>query len=219
MASRGKKHTAARYSAIVADVENYYRGKIEEFGPVPRGVDWRDKGSQNLRFVQLMKIHASRAPFSLNDLGCGYAGLVAFLNKRFRDFSYRGCDVSRAMIAAARRTYARSPNVSFRVGTSPAMLADYTVASGIFNVKLGTAKGAWLEYILHCLNQMNRFSRVGFSFNCLTKYSDADRMRRDLYYADPSQLFDWCKRKYSRDVALLHDYGLFEFTILVRKIR
>jgi len=30
-------------------------------------------------------------------------------------------------------------------------------------------------------------------------------------------LFDYCKRTYSRDVALLHDYGLYEFTILVRK--
>jgi hypothetical protein len=30
-------------------------------------------------------------------------------------------------------------------------------------------------------------------------------------------IFDICKRKFSRNVALLHDYGLYEFTILVRK--
>jgi hypothetical protein len=29
--------------------------------------------------------------------------------------------------------------------------------------------------------------------------------------------FDHCKRNFSRQVALLHDYGLWEFTILVRK--
>ncbi|MFX7953370.1 class I SAM-dependent methyltransferase, partial [Acinetobacter baumannii] len=57
----------------------------------------------------------------------------------------------------------------------------------------------------------------GFSFNCLTSYSDEDRKRDYLYYADPCQLFDLCKRRYSRQVALLHDYGLYEFTILVRK--
>jgi hypothetical protein len=42
-------------------------------------------------------------------------------------------------------------------------------------------------------------------------------MRNYLYYADPCALFDLCKRRYSKHVALLHDYGLYEFTILVRK--
>jgi len=42
-------------------------------------------------------------------------------------------------------------------------------------------------------------------------------MRPDLHYADPCVLFDRCKRRHSPRVALLHDYGLWEFTILVRK--
>ena len=42
-------------------------------------------------------------------------------------------------------------------------------------------------------------------------------MRGHLYYADPASVFDLCMRRYSRHVALLHDYGLYEFTILVRK--
>jgi hypothetical protein len=50
----------------------------------------------------------------------------------------------------------------------------------------------------------------------LTSYSDPGRMRPDLYYGDPREYFDLCKRKYSRHVALLHDYGLYEFTIIVR---
>lgn len=57
----------------------------------------------------------------------------------------------------------------------------------------------------------------GFSFNCLTSYSDKEKMRPDLYYADPSKIFDLCKRRYSRNVAVLHDYGLYEFTVIVRK--
>ncbi len=64
---------------------------------------------------------------------------------------------------------------------------------------------------------MNRFSRKGFAFNCLTSYSDKERMREDLYYSDPCFLFDYCKRHFSKNVALLHDYGLYEFTVLVRK--
>jgi hypothetical protein len=64
---------------------------------------------------------------------------------------------------------------------------------------------------------MDRAACKGFAFNCLTTYSDPERLRDDLYYGDPCYYFDLCKRLYSRHVALLHDYGLWEFTIIVRK--
>jgi len=38
-----------------------------------------------------------------------------------------------------------------------------------------------------------------------------------LYYADPIFLFEHCRRTFSRFVSLIHDYPLYEFTILVRK--
>ena len=57
-------------------------------------------------------------------------------------------------------------------------------------------------------------SRQGIAFNMLTSYSDWTSPK--LYYADPLQVFDRCKRELWRDVALLHDYGIYEFTMLVR---
>jgi hypothetical protein len=39
----------------------------------------------------------------------------------------------------------------------------------------------------------------------------------NLYYADPFMFFDFCKRNISPYVSLLHDYPLFEWTLLVRK--
>jgi len=51
----------------------------------------------------------------------------------------------------------------------------------------------------------------------LTSYSDTERRRSDLYYGEPAFYFDVCKRRYARNVALLHDYGLWEWTILARK--
>jgi hypothetical protein len=95
--------------------------------------------------------------------------------------------------------------------------ADYCVASGIFNVRLDTPDQVWLEYILSTIERIDQLGRRGFALNALTSYSDAEKMRPDLYYADPLLLFDHCKRRYSRQVALLHDYPLYEFTLLVRK--
>ena len=95
--------------------------------------------------------------------------------------------------------------------------ADYTLASGIFNVRLETPEPLWEEYILATLATIDRLSQRGFAFNMLTCYSDPERMRGDLYYGDPCAFFDHCKRLFSREVALLHNYGLYEFTIRVHK--
>jgi hypothetical protein len=130
---------------------------------------------------------------------------------------YTGCDVSNDMIEAANARYANQANAHFVMASEPPDMADYGVASGIFNVRLGRSDAEWQQYLETTLDVLHNTSRHGFAFNCLTSYSDADKMRDYLYYADPCWLFDLCKRRYSRHVALLHDYGLYEFTILVRK--
>jgi hypothetical protein len=121
------------------------------------------------------------------------------------------------MVRAASLRYAGKPQARFVVAGEPDQTADYGVASGIFNVRLGRSDEQWMAYLEATLDVLDRTSRHGFAFNCLTSYSDADKMRDYLFYADPCRLFDLCKRRYSRNVALLHDYGLYEFTILVRK--
>ena len=39
-------------------------------------------------------------------------------------------------------------------------------------------------------------------------------MKDYLYYANPEEIIAYCKSNFSKDVALMHDYGLYEFTIL-----
>jgi len=94
---------------------------------------------------------------------------------------------------------------------------DYAIASGIFNIRLESSETEWRQYVTGILDRMNRMARKGIAFNMLTSYSDAEFMKAHLYYADPCFYFDYCKRNFSRSVALLHDYGLYDFTILVRK--
>jgi hypothetical protein len=131
--------------------------------------------------------------------------------------SYLGVDISEDMARSARSRHASVANARFITASEPDAVADYGLASGIFNVRQGRSDAEWLDYLETTLDVLDRTSRHGFAFNCLTSYSDEDKKRDYLYYADPSRLFDRCKRRYSRQVALLHDYGLYEFTILVRK--
>jgi hypothetical protein len=54
------------------------------------------------------------------------------------------------------------------------------------------------------------------AFNALTSHSDQERMRPDLFYANPAFMLDHCLSRYSRNVVVNHDYELYEFTVLVR---
>lgn len=202
---------------LLTEVADYYSEKLALYGETPKGVDWNGEDSQTMRFEQLCKIINGQDQFSLNDLGCGYGALHGFLDRRFSGFSYSGIDVSENMVRSAQQRFQAAGNARFVLSSKPDGVADYGVASGIFNVRLGRSDTEWREYLEATLDILDRTSRIGFSFNCLTSYSDSVKMRDYLYYADPCALFDLCKRRYSRNVALLHDYGLYEFTILVRK--
>ncbi|CDZ31123.1 SAM-binding motif containing protein [Neorhizobium galegae bv. officinalis] len=202
---------------ILKDVANYYAGRIAEHGQTAAGVDWNSQAGQVMRFNQLLKVVDSSQPYSIADIGCGYGALLDHLSHLGHTTRYIGVDIALPMIEAARSRAATLPNVTFRLGNSPGEIVDYSIASGIFNVRLGRTDEEWLTYLMETLDMMNAASRAGFSFNCLTSYSDADRMRADLFYANPLDLFDLCKRRYSRQVALLHDYELYEFTMIVRR--
>jgi SAM-dependent methyltransferase len=204
---------------LLDEVASYYAEKLAEHGDSPRGVDWNGEESQMVRFAQLCKIINPKRPnFSLNDLGCGYGALLDYLRDMHANFTYLGVDISREMIKAAEQRHTAANPARFIISAEPAQVADYGVASGIFNVRLRRTDAEWFDYLQATLDVLDRTSNLGFAFNCLTLYSDEVEKRDYLYYADPCRLFDLCKRRYSRQVALLHDYGLYEFTVLVRKV-
>jgi len=198
-------------------IASYYSTKLAEHGQTPRGVDWNGEESQVLRFAQLSKLIDVDQPFSINDLGCGYGAMFEYLDRIFPVQRYFGQDVSAAMIDAAQHRHRGVSNAVFQCTAEPPQVADYSVGSGILNVKLDHSTGEWEQIVERVLDTLDRSSRRGFAFNCLTSYSDPGKMRRDLYYASPAGMFDLCKQRYARNVALLHDYGLYEFTVLVRK--
>jgi SAM-dependent methyltransferase len=201
---------------LIESARQYYAGKFNEFGASHRGADWNSVESQELRFTQLLKVCEGDSVFELNDLGCGYAAMYDLLKKTAPQATYNGYDICSEMIEAARQRLGNKPDLRLFVGNQM-QVADYTVASGVLHVKQSATNEQWLEYIHATIDQMNEASRKGFAFNLLTKYSDKDKMRSGLYYADPCYFFDYLKRMYAFNVALLHDYGLWEFTLIAKK--
>ena len=201
---------------LLEQTRRYYEDVLRTHGATPRGVDWNSAESQALRFDKLGLVLAGRADASVLDYGCGYGALAVYLRSRGHLGAYQGFDLSDGMIGAARTftdAVAECSVTSDRAAVRP---ADFTLASGIFNVKRDTPGEDWHAYVLRTLDDIRVLSRAGFAFNVLTANADPDKRRPDLYYADPLALFEHCRLRFSRHVALLHDYPLYEFTISVR---
>lgn len=198
-------------------VKTYFNKRMQEHGASPRGSDWNSTDSQYLRFDQLTQVIEPGEPFSLLDYGCGYGALADYLSEKGYQVDYYGYDILESAIETARRAHAGKPQRTFFTDKGSLRTCDYVLASGIFNFRGDRSFDDWTKYVLDVLHEFDGLSKRGFSSNFLTKYSDADKMRADLYYGDPCFLFDYCKRNFSLNVALLHDYNLYDFTILVRK--
>lgn len=198
-------------------IKTYFTEKLNEHGATHRGVDYNSTEAQEARFQQLLKVIDASQKYSLLDFGSGYGGMYDYLVKLGHTVHYVGYDIAEPMLAKGRELHPDNPNCWFTDKIEEVPMLDYAVVSGTFNMKLDADQEAWTGVILQALQQMHAHTSRGLAFNMLTQYSDAERMRPDLYYGDPCFFFDYCKRNFSRNVALLHDYNLYDFTILVRK--
>ena len=204
---------------ILDKVSSYYTEKLNQHGCFPRGVDWNSKESQFLRFEQLCKLlpNNSQEHFSILDYGCGYGAMYEYISNIYPNVSYTGYDISKEMITKAKNKFPQRYQVSWITQIEDNYSFDYVIASGIFNVKLNEIAENWYKYILDTVTVFNNIALKGFSFNCLTSFSDKKYMKENLYYANPMDLFSYCKTNFSKYVTLLHDYPIHEFCILIKK--
>lgn len=210
-----ERHLAGLYS----DIDQYYTQKVRNHGATPLGVDWPCLPTQELRFVQLLRLCDFEAPFSLNDIGCGYGAMLAFLAKRHRrkKINYLGVDLSLAMITEARQLWHKRRDTEFLVANASPRVADYSVASGIFNVKLNQPEALWAQFIEKTLAAMHSTSRRGFAVNFLAPLAEGAAAKPELYRVPSALWGKYCEQEFGATVEVLGSYGMREYTLLVRK--
>jgi SAM-dependent methyltransferase len=198
----------------LGDVARLYEKSLDDHGVSSKAVGWPTADSHRLRFTKLASvIDASQGPVSINDLGCGYGAFLTYLEEKQCPVGlFRGYEISERMLDMARETV---PQAELHLSSQLDLPADYSFACGIFNVRLQQNEQEWIAFIERTLDNLDAFSTRGFAFNLLSTYVDYKDDK--LFYGDPLHFFDLCKRRYSRRVALLHDYPLWEWTITVTK--
>lgn len=208
--------TGPTRETILNEVSSYYTAKLAQHGATPQGVDWNGEASHHKRHSQFLRLLGADREASVLDLGCGYGDFLTFLRKHGHTGKYIGYDISEAMLTEAERLFGSGEDRVWRLGAEPSEPADYAIASGIMNVMGEVPAAEWGAYVRDTVLLLGRSSRLGFAANMLTMSSDPEKRRSNLYYADPVETLRFCIEKFGRSVALLQDYDLYEFTIIVR---
>ena len=178
----------------------------------------QNSSSQWKRFEVLTGI--SENINSLIDLGCGMGHLYNFLLERDFRGSYLGLDFVSEFIEIACEKYHKS-SVRFEVFDIRKDILpngfDYIILNGVFNNKMSDNK----EFMLDTINKLFKASGKGVAFNAMSTY--VDYYDENLYYSNPLEVFDFCKKKLPGKVVLRHDYLVkkssipFEYTIYLYK--
>ena len=147
-----------KYNSRVAE---YYRGKINKFGATPRGVDWNDEYSQQLRFDILINLsnHLLTQKCRVLDYGCGYGELAATLQNQNYDVIYTGYDLVNESIEQARKLFSGHSNIRFTNRLDKSLQFDIVFASGVFNVLFASSDQWLFEYVKPALGAMCLRSR------------------------------------------------------------
>ncbi|MBF0304031.1 MAG: class I SAM-dependent methyltransferase [Alphaproteobacteria bacterium] len=200
----------------IGPVADIYAAMLAEHGPTPLGVGWNDWARQRLSFETLCAIIPPDATGqTINDLGCGYGALFDFLAPRpaLEGGLYYGWDAAPAMIEAAKARIA-DPRVNFAVARQPLAGADWSFASGIWNIKLDAPTADWERVIAEGMRALAFASRRGYAFNMLSTRGPA--REAEIYLGEPARWLAFCRDNLPGRPELVEDYGLPEFTIRVR---
>ncbi len=204
---------------LLTPVVQAYERRLKRHGASPKGVYWRDAEWQQRRYHLLYDIFdevTEAGGVTIHDFGCGYGALFDFLKDRpvMRRSRYIGTDMCRGMVetAAARID---DPRASFVRQLWAGEVADYTFASGTYNMHINARAETWQAYIETSLAQLWTRTRRGLAFNLLS--ADTAEKFDGLYYAEPERIFDFCATRLATNVTIATDPPLPDFTVFVRR--
>lgn len=107
--------------------------------------------------------------------------------------------------------------VRFVAGDRSPRMADYSVASGIFNVRLGELDDGWQSFVRATLHQLALTSSRGFAVNFVDPPLCGGWVAPGLYTTSPEPWVEDRRDHIGADVAVITGYGMREFSLLARR--
>lgn len=193
---------------------DHFNKTIKKHEKGAKAVSWGSKDSQFIRFKILSEIGDLNNKTIL-DVGCGLGDFYGFLtkDKNLKLKGYLGIDITRSMIAKARKKY---PKAKFEIRDLleelPEEPFDYVFESGIFNLKSPN----WEKFTYAMLKKMYKISKIGVGVNFLSTWTPFKRDNTSAY-ADPCKILKFIHSHLTSRVILRQDYRPNDFTIFLYK--
>ena len=204
--------TIETYSRALTRVAAAYHCTLAEYGPTTSGVAWSDTEGQFRQFEILTSGINREAPLLLNDVGCGYGALFDFLASNFDLVGYCGTDICEAMVEAGAARLS-DPRARFVQSAMPITPADWSIASGTFNMSAGADDDVWRRLVEDVLRAMARLSGTGIAFNLLRP-----EYRDDFLWGDaPERWVRFCQEEFGGETTLIDLPENNQWSLLVRR--
>ncbi len=204
------------------ELVSHYEDCLEKYGNNHQGVDWPNKKDLVTRYNVILEIinHLSvKKGFKLLDLGCGYGGIIDFLdaNNFNKEIKYHGIDLSKKMIESAKKEY---PNHSFEardilVNNLQENSFDVIIMNGVFTEKRSLTEDEMYDFFKKMIAESYKACKQGIAFNVMSK--NVDWERDDLFHLSFDKLSQFLCKNVSRDFIFRSDYKLYEYTCYVFK--
>jgi SAM-dependent methyltransferase len=202
------------------EVKKFFKSRYQTYGSTFQAVQYSSLDSQYRRYEVLTERVGHMD--SVVDVGCGVGHLLQFLReKKGFQGSYLGLDFLPEFVDESRLIFAADEKAQFEVfeiGKNPFPPGhDCFLLSGTFNNK----RGDNAAFMLDAVKGMFEASRKLVSFNAMSTY--VDYQAENLFYSDPLQVIDFCKKNVTRKLVLRHEYLVkegsipFEYTMYLFK--
>ena len=197
--------------------KNHYEHCFDKHGATAKGVDWRDTETANMRYQKMLNVlvnPSNRA--SLLDVGCGFAGLLSYLNEQKLSIDYTGIEVAKNMLSYSREAFPHNQFIEADILSHQFNCKyDYVVCNGILTQKLTASQSSMTEYMEKLINTMFEVCNLGIAFNLM---SDRVNFKVDnLFYKSPEELLTFCLDNLSRHIKIDHAYPMYEYTVYLYK--
>lgn len=219
--SGSAEETLRQSSSLLLPVTAAYRRRLGQCGPTPKGAFWVSQHTVSKRFDILSRAFdptdMAQGNVTIRDYGCGYGAFFDYLKSKpiMNDSRYIGYDITQSMLDACEKRI-KDTRAEFRHSAKPATRADYSIVSGTFNLKLDAEDQTWIDYVHASLVLLWETTDRAIAFNMLDR-RQFDPEIQGLYYADHLSMLSFCREALSPNVEVIEDYGLPDFTIIVRR--
>jgi SAM-dependent methyltransferase len=201
-------------------IVRHYEASLAKHGATPRGADWPNGADLATRFGVMLELlaEAGERPVLL-DLGCGPGLVLDYLAATggVDRVSYRGIDLSNAMIDVARGRWPMHEFSCRDILTAqlPEQSVDVVIMNGVLTERVALSVEKMTELAKSVVAAAFRLARVGIAFNVMNAH--VDWQRDDLFHWPFDALADFLKREVSPNYTFRADYGLYEYTCFVRR--